>query len=167
MSSTIDAVFQEHASFDPEVSSALPPPAKAIPPAVWDNMKRTYVGDNANITRGLHKLTGLHLRLRAIIPLASLRSIRRRLSSLSLSCIPSVVSTLRVMFLALKVFMEFCGDKDVDLAVPAEVSCHLAWSGAAVNTPVVPLPAGADPFDISSAYRATKKMGVRAISKGL
>ncbi|KAG2015974.1 hypothetical protein CC2G_009191 [Coprinopsis cinerea AmutBmut pab1-1] len=32
----------EHASFDPEVSSALPPPAKAIPPAVWDNMKRTY-----------------------------------------------------------------------------------------------------------------------------
>ncbi|KAG2015975.1 hypothetical protein CC2G_009192 [Coprinopsis cinerea AmutBmut pab1-1] len=67
------------------------------------------------------------------------------------------------MFLALKVFMEFCGDKDVDLAVPAEVSCHLAWSGAAVNTPVVPLPAGADPFDISSAYRATKKVAPQSL----
>jgi hypothetical protein len=66
------------------------------------------------------------------------------------------------MFPALKVFVEFCGDKDIELAVPTEVSCHLAWSGEAVNAPTIPLPAGAEPFDVSSAFRAVKKVAVEA-----
>lgn len=69
-----------------------------------------------------------------------------------------VQKQLRVMYPALKVFVEFCGDKDIGLDVPAEVSHHLAWSGEAVNAPTIPLPAGVDPFDVSSAFHNVKKL---------
>ncbi|KAG2001635.1 hypothetical protein CC2G_006673 [Coprinopsis cinerea AmutBmut pab1-1] len=175
MSSPTSIVFQEILGFDPKVPLGLPVPAKSIPPSVWDGMKRIYVEDNANVARGIHKLTGVHLRLRAIakeaIPFSILKEYKtaalelvsymypkRRLYGGQMAYTAFVQKQLRVMYPALKVFVEFCGDKDIGLDVPAEVSHHLAWSGEAVNAPTIPLPAGVDPFDVSSAFHNVKKL---------
>ncbi|KAG2005403.1 hypothetical protein CC2G_001809 [Coprinopsis cinerea AmutBmut pab1-1] len=175
MSSPTSNVFQEILGFDPKVPLGLPVPAKSIPPSVWDGMKRVYVEDNANVARGIHKLTGVHLRLRAIakeaIPFSILKEYKtaalelvsymypkRRLYGGQMAYTALVQKQLRVMYPALKVFVEFCGDKDIGLDVPAEVSHHLAWSGEAVKAPTIPLPADADPFDVSSAFHNIKKL---------
>ncbi|EAU89768.1 hypothetical protein CC1G_12726 [Coprinopsis cinerea okayama7 len=161
MSSPTSTVFQEILGFDPKVPLGLPVPAKSIPPSVWDGMKRIYVDDNANVACGIHKLTGVHLRLRAIakevIPFSILKEYKtaalelvsymypkRRLYGGQMAYTALVQKQLRVMYPALKVFVEFCGDKDIGLDVPAEVSHHLAWSGEAVKAPTIPLPADAD-----------------------
>ncbi|KAG2006827.1 hypothetical protein CC2G_014570 [Coprinopsis cinerea AmutBmut pab1-1] len=174
MSSPASNVFQEILGFDPKVPLGLPVPAKSIPPSVWDGMKRVYVEDNANVARGIHKLTGVHLRLRAIakeaIPFSILKEYKtaaelvsymypkRRLYGGQMAYTALIQKQLRVMHPALKVFVEFCGDKDIGLDVPAEVSYHLAWSGEAVKAPTIPLPADADPFDVSSAFHNIKKL---------
>ncbi|EAU81101.2 hypothetical protein CC1G_09743 [Coprinopsis cinerea okayama7 len=175
MSSPASNVFQEILGFDPKVPLGLPVPAKSIPPSVWDGMKRVYVEDNANVARGIHKLTGVHLRLRAIakevIPFSILKEYKtaalelvsymypkRRLYGGQMAYTALVQKQLRVMYPALKVFVEFCGDKDIGLDVPAEVSHHLAWSSEAVKAPTIPLPADADPFDVSSAFHNIKKL---------
>ncbi|KAG2019714.1 hypothetical protein CC2G_005127 [Coprinopsis cinerea AmutBmut pab1-1] len=175
MSSPASNVFQEILGFDPKVPLGLPVPAKSIPPSVWDGMKRVYVEDNANVARGIHKLTGVHLRLRVIakeaIPFSILKEYKtaalelvsymypkRRLYGGQMAYTALIQKQLRVMHPALKVFVEFCGDKDIGLDVPAEVSYHLAWSGEAVKAPTIPLPADADPFDVSSAFHNIKKL---------
>jgi hypothetical protein len=92
MSSPTSIVFQEILGFDPKVPLGLPVPAKSIPPSVWDGMKRIYVEDNANVARGIHKLTGVHLRLRAIAKEAIPFSILKEYKTAALELVSYMVS---------------------------------------------------------------------------